>query len=115
MTTEEMQVLVSMMSTMMDEKIDGLRDELKGEVKGLRDELKDEIRETRVLVEHQRHEIQLIAEKVELINEKLSGLDRMESSLRITMQECSRWKLLPILSLRKPNNLFINNIVKGLL
>ena len=70
MTTEEMQVLVSMMSTMMDEKIDGLRDELK-----------DEIRETRVLVEHQRHEIQLIAEKVELINEKLSGLDRMEKQL----------------------------------
>lgn len=81
MTTEEMQALVSMMSTMMGEKIDGLRDELKGEVKGLRDELKDEIRETRVLVEHQRHEIQLIAEKVELINEKLSGLDRMEKQL----------------------------------
>lgn len=74
MTTEEMQSLVSMMSSMMDDKINGLRDELKGE-----------IRETRVLVEHQQHEIRLIAEKVELINEKLDTMndhqDRMEKQL----------------------------------
>lgn len=89
MTAEEMQALVSMMSSIMDDKINGLRDEMgtmmDEKFHGLRDELKGEIRETRVLVEHQQHEIRLIAEKVELINEKLDTMndrqDRIEKQL----------------------------------
>lgn len=81
MTTEEMQVLVSMIRSELQGDMRGLRDELKGDMRDLRDELKGEIRETRVLVEQQRHDIQLLAEKVELINDKLGSVNRMEEQL----------------------------------
>ena len=43
------------------------------------DSMQNEIRHTRVLVEGQQHEIQLIAEKVEMIDEKLEGMKALET------------------------------------
>ncbi len=70
MTNEEMQALRDMMREEITNALEPINDRLQALEKG-QEELRTETRHTRVLVEHQDHNIQLIAEQYGDIAKKL--------------------------------------------
>lgn len=84
MTKEEMQALRDMMKEEITNALEPIKDDISG-IKGKLDEhdkrfeaLETEIRHTRVMVEHQDHNIRLIAEQYGDISKKLERVNEID-------------------------------------